>query len=68
VHSCSPVPRAAFGPSPVLWLRAQYFARAFQNMRNTFLNTVVAVIRDVWPFLLLLLMTLWGFAGALLAI
>ncbi len=37
-------------------------------MRNTFLNTVVAVIRDVWPFLLLLLMTLWGFAGALLAI
>jgi hypothetical protein len=48
----------------LLWWRVQYFARAFQNMRNTFLNTIVAVIRDVWPFLLLLLITLWGFAGA----
>lgn len=29
--------------------------RAFQQMRNTFLNTVVAVIRDVRWFMLLLL-------------
>lgn len=36
-------------------LQVQYFARAFQQMRNTFLNTVVAVIRDVRWFLLLLL-------------
>lgn len=47
-----------------LWWKVQYFARAFQQMRNTFLNTVVAVIRDVRWFMLLLLVTLWGFAGA----
>jgi ABC-type methionine transport system permease subunit len=49
----------------LLWWRVQYFARAFQNTRNTFLNTLVAVTRSVWPFLILLLLTLWGFAGAL---
>lgn len=49
----------------LLWWRVQYFARAFQSTRNTFLNTIVAVIRGVWPFLTLLLITLWGFAGAL---
>ena len=49
----------------LLWWRVQYFARAFQNTRNTFLNTLVAVTKDVWPFLILLLLTLWGFAGAL---
>lgn len=48
----------------LLWWRVQYFARAFQNTRNTFLNTLVAVTRSVWPFLILLLLTLWGFAGA----
>ena len=47
----------------LLWWRVQYFARAFQNTRNTFLNTLVAVTRSVWPFLILLLLTLWGFAG-----
>ena len=51
----------------LLWWRVQYFARAFQNTRNTFLNTLVAVTRSVWPFLILLLLTLWGFAGALFA-
>ena len=50
----------------LLWWRVQYFARAFQNTRNTFLNTLVAVTRSVWPFLILLLLTLWGFAGEIL--
>ena len=47
----------------LLWWRIQYFARAFQQMRNTFLNTIVAVVRDVRWFLALLVITLWGFAG-----
>lgn len=35
--------------------QVQYFARAFQQMRNSFTNTVVTVMRDVSWFILLLL-------------
>lgn len=42
----------------------QYFSRAFQPLRNSFLETIRAVIIAVRWFLVLLLVTLWGFAGA----
>lgn len=48
----------------LLWVRIQYFARAFQSMGNSFVNTLAAVVTSVRSFLMLLLITLWGFAGA----
>ena len=43
----------------------QYFSRAFQPLKNSFVETLRAVIMSVRWFLVLLLLTLWGFAGAL---
>ena len=41
----------------------QYFSRAFQPLKNSFVETLRTVIVSVRWFLVLLLLTLWGFAG-----
>lgn len=53
-----------FHSGPCRDLQIQYFSRAFQPLRNSFLETIRAVIIAVRWFLVLLLVTLWGFAGA----
>ena len=49
-------------------LQIQYFSRAFQPLKNSFVETLRAVILSVRWFLVLLLLTLWGFAGALMLV
>ena len=46
-------------------VQIQYFSRAFQPLKNSFVETLRAVIMSIRWFLVLLLLTLWGFAGAL---
>ncbi len=46
-------------------LQIQYFSRAFQPLKNSFVETLRAVVLSVRWFLVLLLLTLWGFAGEL---
>ena len=44
-------------------VQIQYFSRAFQPMEGSFIETLRAVILSVRWFLVLLVLTLWGFAG-----
>lgn len=48
----------------LLWLKIQYFARVFQPTKNAFVDTLRSVVSDVKWFLLFLVLTMWGFAGA----
>mmetsp|Transcript_6515 Transcript_6515/g.18757 ORF Transcript_6515/g.18757 Transcript_6515/m.18757 type:complete len:521 (-) Transcript_6515:416-1978(-) len=48
----------------LLYWKIQYWARAFQPLKNSFVDTLRAVIRDSSWFILLLLVTLWGFSAA----
>ncbi|KAL3131635.1 hypothetical protein ABBQ38_007932 [Trebouxia sp. C0009 RCD-2024] len=48
----------------LLWLKIQYFARVFQPTKNAFVDTLRSVVADVKWFLLFLVLTMWGFAGA----
>ena len=48
----------------LMWTKLQYFARAFNPTKTTFVDTIRLVVRDLKWFLLFLLLTMVGFGLA----
>ena len=47
----------------LMWVRVQYFSRAFRQTRFEFMDTLMLVMKETWWYLAVMLLLMWGFAG-----